>query len=136
MLRGLIAAELAINDAVSRLGGVPVAVGQGLVLLPGPVVDGEEPVGHVKPLWWGLVERVATEARAASAHEPVAYVEAEFFGGVGEQAAVVWHGGNPVLGPLVQRFPAAAAVTPESPINAALRRSGPGQATVGTSSTP
>ncbi|MFF3343183.1 hypothetical protein [Streptomyces flavidovirens] len=31
---------------------------------------------------------------------PVAYVEAEYFGGVGEQKAAVWYGGTIVLGPL------------------------------------
>ncbi|WP_406332450.1 hypothetical protein [Streptomyces sp. NBC_00203] len=31
---------------------------------------------------------------------PVAYVEAEYFGGVGEQQAAVWDGGTIVLGPL------------------------------------
>ncbi|MEV8311993.1 hypothetical protein AB0P36_32930 [Streptomyces flavidovirens] len=29
---------------------------------------------------------------------PVAYVEAEYFGGVGEQKAAVWYGGTIVLG--------------------------------------
>ena len=31
---------------------------------------------------------------------PVAYVEAEFFGGTGGQSAVAWSGGSRVLGPL------------------------------------
>ncbi|MGA5322152.1 hypothetical protein ACPCIU_17160 [Streptomyces seoulensis] len=31
---------------------------------------------------------------------PVARVEAEFFGGLGEQWATVWEGGGVVLGPL------------------------------------
>ncbi|MYV43003.1 hypothetical protein GT030_30095 [Streptomyces sp. SID1328] len=50
----------------------------------------------------------------------MAYVEAEFFGGVGEQRVAVWDGGTMVLGPLHveegQPFP-----TVGSPISQALR---------------
>src|SRR5215471_16940939 len=58
-----------------------------------------------------------------SASGPVAYVEADFFGGLGTQSAAVWEGGRLVLGPLmigVGRRP-----PPEgSPISQALRRLG------------
>jgi hypothetical protein len=54
---------------------------------------------------------------------PVAYVEAEYFRGVGEQQAAVWDGGTVVLGPLHvhegQPFPPAG-----SAISQALRRLG------------
>lgn len=43
-----------------------------------------------------------------------------FFGGAGEQAAVVWHRGEVVLGPLAHDFPAAVPVASIAPINAAL----------------
>ncbi|GGT02195.1 hypothetical protein [Streptomyces chromofuscus] len=60
---------------------------------------------------------------AWSAGGPVAYVEAEYFGGAGEQRAAVWDGGTVVLGPLHveegQPFPPAG-----SPISQALRRLG------------
>jgi hypothetical protein len=60
---------------------------------------------------------------ACSAKGPVAYVEAEIFGGTGEQAAQVWDNGEVVLGPLrlaeEESFPAAG-----SPISQALRRLG------------
>ncbi|WP_329128404.1 hypothetical protein OG727_23290 [Streptomyces caniferus] len=50
-------------------------------------------------------------------------MEAEYFGGVGEQQAAVWEGGHLVLGPLHagegQAFPAAG-----SPLSRALRRLG------------
>lgn len=39
--------------------------------------------------------------RAASAKGLVAYVEAEFFGGAGTQASVLWQHGNRVAGPVV-----------------------------------
>ncbi|MFK4117208.1 hypothetical protein [Streptomyces longwoodensis] len=58
-----------------------------------------------------------------SAGGPVAYVEAEYFGGVGEQRAAVWEGGALVLGPLHAEegrpFPPAG-----SPVSRALRRLG------------
>jgi hypothetical protein len=40
---------------------------------------------------------------AWSAVDPVAYVEAEYFGGIGSQFAAVWRGGTLVLGPLILR---------------------------------
>jgi hypothetical protein len=39
-------------------------------------------------------------AQRISAVAPVAYIEAEFFGGTGGQSAVAWSGGSRVLGPL------------------------------------
>lgn len=54
---------------------------------------------------------------------PVAYVEAEFFGGVGTQSAQVWDGGAVTLGPLqlAEGEPPSAA---GSPISQALRQLG------------
>ncbi|EME55694.1 hypothetical protein [Amycolatopsis decaplanina] len=56
-----------------------------------------------------------------SEHGAVAYVEAEYFGGVGTQAAQVWESGETVLGPL---HLAEDEPTPAygSPISRALRR--------------
>ncbi|MEU3508607.1 hypothetical protein ABZ733_11890 [Streptomyces longwoodensis] len=58
-----------------------------------------------------------------SAGGPVAYVEAEYFGGAGEQRAAVREGGTLVLGPLHvgegEPFPPAG-----SPLSRALRRVG------------
>ncbi len=54
---------------------------------------------------------------------PLAYAEADYFGGAGEQRAAVWDGGDLVLGPLSTGigapFPSAG-----SPISQALRRLG------------
>ena len=101
-----------------------MALGQGMWLLPGPAVGDDEPVGAVESVWWGLVERVADQARASSRLGPIAYVEAEFFGGVGEQAAVVWHRGEAVFGPTAQQFPPEVPEVGVGPINAVLRRLG------------
>ncbi|MCX5068140.1 hypothetical protein OOJ91_20060 [Micromonospora lupini] len=65
-----------------------------------------------------LVEPLARWSRSG----PVAYVEAEFGGGVGHQAAAVWLGGAPSWGP---RFDDVLdAPRDEWPINAALVRLG------------
>jgi hypothetical protein len=57
-----------------------------------------------------------------SARGPVAYVAAEYFGGVGVQAAAVWHRGELVLGPLttVEDSP----IPSRPPISQALHRLG------------
>lgn len=94
-------------ELLGRVSGARVvALAQGMGLLPdvrGAVSEGE------------LV--------AWSAAGAVARVEAEFFGGVGEQWATVWEGGAVVLGPLHapegEPFPAEG-----SPISRALRRLG------------
>ncbi|MEU5942114.1 hypothetical protein ABZ807_23670 [Micromonospora sp. NPDC047548] len=53
---------------------------------------------------------------------PVAYLEAEFFGGLGYQSAVVWLGGEMSWGPRVDRL--LDGPRAEWPINAALARLG------------
>jgi hypothetical protein len=45
---------------------------------------------------------VETWARRESQRDPVAYIVAEYFGGVGNQFSIVWSGGEIVLGPLRQ----------------------------------
>lgn len=80
----------------------------------------EAPSGFVR-LTVPLVERVT----AWSARGPLAYVEADFFGGTGSQRAVVWDRGVVDLGPLHQ---SEGEPTPEegTPISRALRRLGVG----------
>jgi hypothetical protein len=59
----------------------------------------------------------------SSKHGPVAYAEADYFGGSGTQCAQVWNAGSVVLGPLrlaVDERPGAAG----SPISQALRALG------------
>jgi hypothetical protein len=43
--------------------------------------------------------------RRTSREGPIAYVEADFFGGTGQQAAVLWEHGEIALGPLVDPEP-------------------------------
>jgi hypothetical protein len=61
---------------------------------------------------------------AWSAAGPVAYVEAEYFGGTGSQFAVVWEDTELVLGPLLKKVGEPAPTPGMSPISQALRRLG------------
>ncbi|MGW0908366.1 hypothetical protein [Streptomyces sp. NPDC002853] len=73
--------------------------------------------------FWRLSDRFAKTLADWSTAGPVAYAEAEYFGGAGEQTAVVWDGGTIALGPLhePENTPSPPA---GSPISQALRRLG------------
>lgn len=83
-----------------------VPLGQGMGLLP----DAPGPVSEAELVGWSVAG-------------PVARVEAEYFGALGEQWATVWEGGEVVLGPL--HLPEGEELPAEgSPISRALRRLG------------
>jgi len=73
--------------------------------------------------FWEAPAGFGSALAACSVNGPVAYVEAEFFGGAGTQCAQVWDGGKVVLGPLhlAEGEPSPAA---GSPISQALRQLG------------
>ncbi|MGW3990019.1 hypothetical protein [Streptomyces sp. NPDC004830] len=101
-------------------------IGQGLALMPmtDALLDGLEAGDEERALgFWRLPEVLAGELAGWSAAGPVAYVEAEYFGGLGEQRAAVWDGGALVFGPLHvdEGEPSPPA---GSPISQALRRLG------------
>ena len=126
-LRAVIASEPVLLKLVQSIEGARVVpLDQHLSLLPmtdallealtvagAPGLDGflDAPAGFGSVL------------AACSANGPAAYVEAEFFGGMGTQSAQVWDGGQVVLGPVVveegELTPAAG-----SPISQALRQLG------------
>lgn len=103
-----------------------VPLGSGLSMLPmtGELFDSVAVAGAPRvDGFWKLPSGFERALAACSATGPVAYLEAEFFGGAGEQNAQVWDGGRVVLGPLHmldgQPFPVEG-----SPISLALRRLG------------
>ncbi|WP_318200044.1 hypothetical protein [Streptomyces sp. SCL15-4] len=121
-------AEAGLLRRVSRdLAGARVAaLRQGLALMPmtdepaGAFTDG----GDAEVLGFGRLsagfERTLGRWSVAG---PLAYVEAEYFGGAGEQRAAVWADGTLVLGPLdvpVKRW----FSRPVGPVSQALRRLG------------
>ena len=58
---------------------------------------------------------------------PVAYLEAETFGGTGTQAMVLWRDGEVWLGPVTTRATAARASAEDGAVNQALRHLGVGR---------
>ncbi|MFF5174171.1 hypothetical protein ACFY3U_16215 [Micromonospora sp. NPDC000089] len=78
--------------------------------------------GPEQPFHLVLSPALAGVLAAWSREGPVAYLEAEFFGGLGHQAAVVWLGGTVSWGPRVDE--ALDGPRSEWPINAALARLG------------
>ncbi|QXE36010.1 hypothetical protein KQY30_18875 [Streptomyces sp. GMY02] len=102
-----------------------VSLGHGMSLMPmtdqlfDASTDGtQSPLG-----FWRLPGGFDRRLADWSAAGPVAYVEAEYFGGVGDQRAAVWADGAVVLGPVHvpegQPFGSAG-----SPISQALRMLG------------
>lgn len=58
---------------------------------------------------------------------PVAYLEAETFGGTGTQAMVLWRDGEVWLGPVTTRATAARESAEDGAVNQALRHLGVGR---------
>ena len=116
-LQAIVGDAVVLAPVPSTLRGVPLP--QNLVLIPLtdavrsehgdipslPFTDDTDDGDRVIP------ESLATLCRTLSAHGKIAYVEAEFFGGVGTQAVVLAERGAVIRGPDVG----------ESAINVALR---------------
>jgi len=122
VLQAVIAADGLLRAAARNVPGARVAsLAQGLSLLPmtDEVFDAVTDGGGTKALgFWRLPGGFERKLAEWSAAGPVAYVEAEYFGGVGEQRAAVWADGAIALGPLDD--PAVRL----SAISQALRRLG------------
>ncbi|MFC4516422.1 MULTISPECIES: hypothetical protein [Streptomyces] len=125
-LQGVIAASELLR-VVSR--EVPearvVPLRQGLSLMPMTdevLAAGTDGGGGGDLGFWRLPRRFETLLVQWSFAGPIAYVEAEYFGGVGEQRAVVWAAGSLALGPL--GTPKKWSTRAVSPISQALRRLG------------
>ncbi len=107
--------EALIGPSLGPLPGLPpltvVALPQELGLLPlvpdlvqalGPLADRDgaerlEDLEYVKPAVLWLAARLSAAGRVVGR---VAYVEAAFFGGVGEQISAGWEAGELVFGPV------------------------------------
>ncbi|MDX6312480.1 MAG: hypothetical protein QOF84_3726 [Streptomyces sp.] len=106
----------------SRL--APLAQGLALIPMTRALAHALDDGRDDRPLgFWQLPSGFDRVLADRSQDGPIAYVEAEYFGGTGEQRSAVWDAGALVLGPLhlpeYQPFPADG-----SPISQALRRLG------------
>jgi len=66
-------------------------------------------------VFWKFPGSLATVFQRVSAHGPIAYIETDYFGGAGTQAAAVWRDGRLLMSPAKAR---------RGPINRALRHLG------------
>jgi hypothetical protein len=125
-LEAVVATELVLREWAGSIREARIVpLGQHLWLLPmtdklfdvltvagAPELDG----------FWKAPAGLGHALTACSANGPVAYVEAEYFGGAGTQSAQVWDGGKVVLDLL--RLAEGAPSPDGSPISRALRRLG------------
>ncbi len=126
-LRAILGREPAIRAAAAGLRkAVVVPLGEDLQMIPltedlfdeiGARYPGDE--GRGAEGFFYLSISIAQWLVQASAEGTVAYIEADFAGGVGMQSSVVWKGGERIQGPnrMEDRVPARS----EWPINRALR---------------
>src|SRR5215472_425589 len=108
---------------------VELAQGYGLVLVTPEVLDrlGGGGGNAFGTTFCYLPAGVEALARQVSDAGPIAYLEAEMFGGVGTQATVVWLNGEVWLGPATTQFgwpPPDRATSPHWAFNHALRQLG------------
>ena len=78
-----------------------VPLGQGIAMIP--VTDDlydEFADGGEVDRFYKLSPGIENWAKRISDSAPIAYVEAEFFGGTGGQSAIAWSQGSSVLGPV------------------------------------
>jgi hypothetical protein len=106
----------------------PVALGQGWSLVPITRALQVTTAGAGNLAFAGLRHLNATLTErilAASQEGPIAYVEADFNGGIGGQCAAVWSQGELVLGPLrCNHTDRSVPIISEWPINRILRHLG------------
>src|SRR3712207_3106808 len=100
-IQAFIADADTLRDATRGLGAARVIpIGQGLALLPNTDELSEEVrTNDVRgepafEEFYKLSPRLAELGASWSARGAVAYVETDYFGGEGEQAAVLWEGGE------------------------------------------
>jgi hypothetical protein len=105
-----------------------VAVGKGWAVVPleqdfGFLPVSKQMAGSDSPLQFEGFERLTTSlhdwAVDVSLRFPLAYIETEYFGGVGAQSAIAWQNRQVIEGPVI-----ANNISMDGPINRTLRRLG------------
>jgi len=98
---------IARSDSLKAMDGVRAAVcqlEQRFAFLPisDDMVDPDEPSSHFQ-CFSVLTQSLTEWAIARSSEYPIVYIETDYFGGTGAQAAVVWKDGRISVGPLETR---------------------------------
>jgi len=129
VLQCVIAPARALRPGREFANAVVADLGHGLGLLPmtAALFDEVRRDGGADPRFgpaYLFPAGFETVLAAWSAVDPVAYVEAEFFGGIGSQFAAVWRGGALTLGPLALAEDEPWPAPGWSPISQALRELG------------
>jgi hypothetical protein len=117
IIAGFIARTETLREAAPRWPGarvIPLAQGLGFLPLTEELSE-PMPADDPNTLFDYLSAELADFGRELSALAPVAYVETQYYGGLGRQCALAWHDGDVVAGP--ERAPIG-------PINVALRAIG------------
>jgi hypothetical protein len=126
-LQGVLASEAGLERCRAFRNARVVVLGRGvrLLLMTDDFFDEVRRPGVEVPLpgFWKLPTGFDRLLAAWSVRAPLAYVEAEYFGGVGTQVAAVWDTGERVMGPLAVHEGPPVLASP-SPISLALRRLG------------
>jgi hypothetical protein len=129
-LRALVALHQAAAQTAAAAGVAAVELPQGYALVPVTPLAADRLGGAAKPPGSGvrgLSSGVEALARKVSHTSPIAYLEAEMFGGTGTQAMVVWRHGELSLGPVITQFrwpPPDPAANQQWALNHALRELG------------
>jgi hypothetical protein len=117
-------------EAAGQAGAAEVELPQGYGLVPITPAVADRLGGTGRPFgdtFLFLSAGLAALARRVSHTGPIAYLEAEMFGGTGTQAMVVWLHGEVWLGPAITQFgwpPPGPASSPHWAFNQALRQIG------------
>lgn len=126
-LQAVIAAESLLRELVGSVGGATIVpLGQHLSLLPmtDELFDAvTEPGAPELDGFWKVPAGFGHALAACSEGGPVAYVEADYFGGTGTQSALAWESGKVIIGPLRVAVGEPSPVD-GSPISRALRHLG------------
>jgi hypothetical protein len=99
-IRGFVAPFEPLSAAVAQLPNaqvVPLRLGYGFLPITDQLAGDDEPAPF--PNLERLTTRLAEWAGAVSRQFPLAYIETDYFGGDGGQAAIGWRGGQVVAGP-------------------------------------
>jgi hypothetical protein len=100
-IRGFVARSDDLQRAAAHLPGarvVPLSLGFGFLPITDQLAGEDEPVPfeHLDR----LTARLGAWAQGHSGEFPLAYIETDYFGGDGWQAAIAWVGGRVAFGPV------------------------------------